>query len=88
MFSCIDAQGKGKAPELGKNLAWGIVFVVFIVSAAFVATNMFLVALVEAFSFVHAEMTGTAFLTEWEKISLRIKHGVDKVLHRHLLFCI
>lgn len=67
MYLCIDATEVGKAPEENFTPAVGIFFITFIMFGSFFMLELFVSAIVAAYTLMNEETDGSAFQSERQK---------------------
>ena len=78
MYAGIDAVGKDRVPQKNVNQLAGLYFIVVVFCLGFFALNIFIGALIDAFSRTKDITSGKLFLTKkqanWQRAALVIRH--------------
>ena len=80
MYACIDSVGEGQAMRRNAAPGWGLVFFVFVMLSAFLATNLFVAVLVKRFEHQKNKNDGSAFITADERQWVKSRRYMLKLL--------
>jgi len=79
MYDAIDATGINMAPSRNHNQLVSLYFVVVVILASFLSSNLIISVIVDNFNKIKQEKEGSAFLTKDQELWMRTRRLTDKI---------